>query len=149
MQKNIEVLMLIFNRNKYLSLSLTGTKGEAVHGHLLHPRDDSLSCGKWFFHHKRHWLWSSSSVQGRLGEYTPDSHGIKCSTLFLSCQPSLYSMLRSTLVHCIWLFSFTVILQLDAHESAELSKTLHCTLMSRTKASVSAMSPWYLLWNAN
>lgn len=49
--------------------SLAGTESEAVHGHLLHPGDDSLGSRKWFFHYQRHWIWSSSPVQGRLSEF--------------------------------------------------------------------------------
>lgn len=38
----------------------------------------------------------------------PDSHGIRCCTLFLRSLPTLFPTLRSTLVACIGLFSYTV-----------------------------------------
>lgn len=38
----------------------------------------------------------------------PDSHGIRCYTLFLRSLPTLFPMLRSTLVNCTGLFSYTV-----------------------------------------
>lgn len=58
---------------------------------------------------------------------------------FLNRGPSLYPMLRSSLAYCIWPFSYTVILQLDAQESAESSKMLHCTLMGRAKTNMYTM----------
>lgn len=65
------------------ALSLAGTEGEAVHGHFLHPRNDSVGCSKWLFHHQWHRIRPRSSVQGRLGERASDSHNNKCDTSLL------------------------------------------------------------------
>lgn len=59
---------------------ISGTKAEAVHGHLLYSWDDSLGCGKWFFHPKWHRLWSSSPLQGRLGQYVLNVFYVTCAS---------------------------------------------------------------------
>lgn len=63
----------------------TGPEGETVHGHLLHPWDDPLGCGKWFLHHQRHWLRSGPPLQRRLRKYSHLDCGM-CESFYGLCE---------------------------------------------------------------